>query len=94
MQDTKLFETIHVCALGEAAAWLDADANRVRGEFVLLVDPAPATDGASGADAARTLEILLRELPLKQAVQLAAELGAGKRNELYRLALDMRSRAT
>lgn len=90
---TKLFETIHVCALGEAAGWLEADANRVRGEFVLLVDGAPAADGAAGADAPRMLEILLRELPLKQAVKLAAELGAGKRNDLYELALEMQSRA-
>jgi 16S rRNA (cytidine1402-2'-O)-methyltransferase len=88
---TKLFETIHVCALGEAAAWLDADANRVRGEFVLLVEGAPAADTAPGAAAARTLQVLLRELPLKQAVKLAAELGAGKRNDLYQLALEMQN---
>ena len=40
--------------------------------------------------AQRTLEILLRELPLKQAVGLAAELSGGARNALYRRALDMK----
>ena len=87
---TKLFETIHVCKLGEAAAWLAADANRVRGEFVLLVDGAAAARAADAGAAQRALEILLRELPLKQAVKLAAEISGGKRNDLYRAALDMK----
>ena len=87
---TKLFETIHICRLGEAAAWLAADADRTKGEFVLLVDGAPtASPGAEAAQ--RALEILLRELPLKQAVKLAAELAGGKRNELYRMALEMKA---
>lgn len=34
---TKVFETIHTCALGDAIAWLQADTNRLRGEFVLLL---------------------------------------------------------
>lgn len=40
---TKLFETIHSCSLGEAYEWMTADANRQRGEFVLLVSAAKAT---------------------------------------------------
>ncbi|MBU3736241.1 MAG: 16S rRNA (cytidine(1402)-2'-O)-methyltransferase, partial [Methylobacterium sp.] len=35
---TKTFETIHRTTLGAAAEWLQADANRRRGEFVLLVE--------------------------------------------------------
>jgi 16S rRNA (cytidine1402-2'-O)-methyltransferase len=86
---TKLFETIHVCTLGEAGAWFATDVNRIRGEFVLLVEGAePAV--ADGAAALRTLEILLRELPLKQAVKLAADVSGGNRNELYQAALDMK----
>lgn len=87
---TKLYETIHVCGLGAAAAWLGSDANHLKGEFVLLVEGAPATDAASGADQHRVLEILLRELPLKQAVKLAAALSGGRRNELYELALSLK----
>ena len=33
---TKLFEQIHQCHLGEAAAWLREDPDRLRGEFVLI----------------------------------------------------------
>ena len=86
---TKLFETIHTCRLGDAAAWLAADGNRTKGEFVLLVEGAADVDGAGDA-APRVLEILLRELPLKQAVKLAAELSGGKRNDLYTLALELK----
>ena len=87
---TKLFESIHICKLGAAAAWLAADANRTKGEFVLLVEGAAEVDAERAGAARRTLEILLRDLPLKQAVKLAAEIGGGRRNELYQLALEMK----
>ena len=87
---TKLFESIHTCKLGAAAAWLAAAANRTKGEFVLLVEGATEA-GAADTDAAQhALEILLRELSLKQAVKLAAEISGGKRNALYKLALEMK----
>ena len=90
---TKLFETIHTCTLGEAAMWLAADPHRIKGEFVLLVEGAVASIADPGA-AQRVLETLLRELPLKQAVKLAAEISGGKRNELYKLALALRKRVS
>ncbi len=87
---TKLFETIHACTLGAAAAWLVEDPNRLKGEFVLLVDGA-AQAGAPDENAARrVLEILAGELPLKQAVKLAAEITGAKRNGLYARALAMK----
>ncbi|MEK7874614.1 MAG: 16S rRNA (cytidine(1402)-2'-O)-methyltransferase, partial [Pseudomonadota bacterium] len=87
---TKLFESIHTCSLGTAAAWLAANANRTKGEFVLLVEGAPEAAAADAGTAHRALEILLRELPLKQAVKLAAQIGGGGRNELYQRALEMK----
>jgi 16S rRNA (cytidine1402-2'-O)-methyltransferase len=85
---TKLFENIHRCPLADAAAWLDADANNQRGEFVLLVSGAEPENGAVNAEALRVLEELLRELPLKQAVQLATKITGANRNALYQAALD------
>jgi 16S rRNA (cytidine1402-2'-O)-methyltransferase len=87
---TKLFESVHRCTLGEAAAWLAGDDNRRRGEFVLLVEGAAVAVADEIAAATRTLEILLRELPLKQAVQLAAEITGGARNALYSRALELK----
>ena len=87
---TKLFETIHACMLRDAEAWLMADSNRQRGEFVVLVSGAVPQPGLP-AEARRILETLLGELPLKQAVQLATQISGAGRNELYQLALQLKN---
>jgi 16S rRNA (cytidine1402-2'-O)-methyltransferase len=87
---TKLFETIHVCTLGEALGWLAQDANRVRGEFVLIVEGAKKDRGTAANEAQRTLEVLLEELPVKQAASLAARITGARRNDLYDLALEIK----
>jgi 16S rRNA (cytidine1402-2'-O)-methyltransferase len=88
---TKVFESIHVCALAQAERWIEADKNRSRGEFVLIVEGAgvPAENPDQGR---RTLEVLLAELPLKQAVDVAVKLTGGRKNELYQLALSLKTR--
>jgi len=89
---TKTFETFHRCALSEAVAWLQSDPNQQRGEFVLLVEPAPVAESAEiSEEAERTLTLLLAELPLKQAVKLAAEISGAKKNALYERALQLQS---
>jgi 16S rRNA (cytidine1402-2'-O)-methyltransferase len=91
---TKQFETIHTLQAQAAPAWLAADANRARGEFVLVLHALPVVAAAEGAlppEALRTLQVLLRELPLKQAVALAAELSGAPRNALYQHALAARA---
>ena len=91
---TKLYESIHRCRLEEAPAWLAADANRQRGEFVLIVSgaPVPAQEGLT-AEAERVLRLLLAELPLKQAAALAAGITGARKNELYARALALRGPA-
>ena len=88
---TKQFETVHTLPAAELPGWLAADANRRRGEFVLVLHaPDMAAHDAAEAlpsTALHTLRVLLRELPLKQAVSLAAELSAAPRNALYQAAL-------
>lgn len=86
---TKLFETIHSCALADAEAWLLSDANQQRGEFVVLVSGAAPEQGIC-AETQATLSLLLAELPLKQAVQLATKITGANRSELYQLALQMK----
>ena len=84
---TKLFESIASLPLAEAPAWLAADEDRRRGEFVLAVSAPPPAEGI-GPEAVRVLELLLAELPLKQAVKLAAEISGDSKNALYDLALE------
>lgn len=90
---TKLFESIHRCTLGEAMAWLNSDANNQRGEFVLLVEGAQAKQDGLSAEAEKILAVLLEELPLKQAVQLAVKITALNKNELYQRALELKGSA-
>ncbi len=84
---TKVFENVHVGPLGAAREWLEADPNRVRGEFVVLVSGAPPSADARAQEGERVLGRLLDALPVKTAVRLAAEITGASRNALYDKAL-------
>ena len=85
---TKQFEEIATVKAEDLPGWLDQDANRLRGEFVLVLHPAPA-EVQAGPDT-RVLKLLLAELPLKTAVKLASDITGEPRNALYQLALDLK----
>lgn len=94
---TKLHETTYRGTLRELATRAAGDANFARGEIVLVVGGATASnESAAGGDGHggqldRVLEILLAELPLKQAAGLAARLIDGVRdNEAYKRALQLK----
>ncbi|MEP7073704.1 MAG: 16S rRNA (cytidine(1402)-2'-O)-methyltransferase [Nitrosospira sp.] len=88
---TKLFETIHICTLDNALAWLQADTNRQKGEFVLLLSGAEVQKEEGLSDQTQyTLKLLLQELPLKQAVRLAMDITGESRNMLYAQALALK----
>jgi 16S rRNA (cytidine1402-2'-O)-methyltransferase len=88
---TKVFEQIHQCLLGEAADWLRADADRQRGEFVLILEGAhsPKTDDEGWE---YVLATLLQDLPLAQAVKLACKLTGARKNAVYARALQLAGR--
>jgi len=89
---TKTFETIYTCPASRMDAWLQADANRQRGEFVLLVESAPLVESDEiSAEAQRVLKCLMADLPLKQAVKLATEITQLKKNDLYDFALKLKN---
>ena len=87
---TKLFETIHVCNLDEAVTWISGDADRQKGEFVLIVDAPAKRPDAAAEEVRRTLDVLLEALPVKQAAALAAKLTGARKNDLYDLALQVK----
>jgi 16S rRNA (cytidine1402-2'-O)-methyltransferase len=89
---TKQFEEIATVSAKDLPQWLSQDANRLRGEFALVVHPAPVQDSA-GQDT-RILKLLLEQLPLKTAVKLAADITGEPRNTLYQTALDLKSANT
>ena len=93
---TKTFETIARMPLADAAAWLEADANRSRGEFVLIVD-APLADASAqaiSAEASALLSALLDELPPARAARVAAKLTHLPREMLYEHALSLKPAPT
>jgi 16S rRNA (cytidine1402-2'-O)-methyltransferase len=89
---TKQFEEVATLDAHAAPAWLAADAQRSRGEFVLVLHARPpaATHTTLDESAERTLAVLAAELPLKQAVALAASITGAPRNALYARALALR----
>jgi len=87
---TKKFESIERVPLATAAAWVQENADRTRGEFVLVLEGREPQSSAT--DPRSILKTLLAELPVKQAVALAVKLTGGKRNELYALALEMKGK--
>jgi 16S rRNA (cytidine1402-2'-O)-methyltransferase len=88
---TKQFETIATMPAGALAAWLEADPNRARGEFVVVLHALAPAEAAAADDAHDAILLpLLAALPLKQAVALAAEIGGAPRNLLYARALELK----
>ena len=86
---TKQFETVHTALAAELPAWLAADTQRQRGEFALAIHAEAAARGEEVLDdeALRVLKLLMAELPLKQAVGLAAQISGAPRNALYEAGL-------
>ena len=85
---TKQFEEIATLPAQDLPAWLAAQPNRTRGEFVLVIHAAPPA--ATADTGTRVLQLLLPELPVKTAVRIAAELTGQPRNALYDTALQLK----
>jgi 16S rRNA (cytidine1402-2'-O)-methyltransferase len=88
---TKKFETIAAMPLADAAAWIDEDANRERGEFVLIVDaPSQTRSVTGGLDADRLLRALVDELPPARAARVASAATGLSREELFARAVALK----
>ncbi len=85
---TKIHETVYSGDLAQLCDFVSNDANQQRGEIVILVQGAREQSNAADAEASRVLDILLANLPLKQAAALAAQITGVKKNLLYQQALE------
>lgn len=88
---SKLFEEIHRCPLAEAEAWVGADQNRQKGEYVIVLEGAAVDTDSDAQEALRVLHILLQQCSVKQAAALAAQITGQKKNALYELALQIQN---
>jgi 16S rRNA (cytidine1402-2'-O)-methyltransferase len=91
---TKQFEDIVTLSAADFPAWLAADPNRLRGEFVIALHPAETQTDQAPDEGLRVLQLLLAELPLKTAVKLASDITAQPRNALYEAALALKADGT
>jgi 16S rRNA (cytidine1402-2'-O)-methyltransferase len=87
---TKQFEELACIDTHSLGAWLHQKSHRLKGEYALVLhEAAEAPPGQ--AKGLKELQALMPHLPLKTAVQVAAELSGGSRNDLYALALQWQS---
>lgn len=90
---TKLHEEWVRGGADELLAWVAAYPDRLRGEFVMLLEGAPTEASADRERLEVPLDGLLRELlnelPLKTAVAMAARLSGHKKNAIYTRALEL-----
>lgn len=89
---TKTFETFLSGSAEEILQRFSEDANQLKGEFVVMLDHREESDRESEElESRRILSILLEDLPVKHAAQLAAKITGQKKNALYQIALEMQS---
>ncbi|MEZ5534034.1 MAG: 16S rRNA (cytidine(1402)-2'-O)-methyltransferase [Thiolinea sp.] len=90
---TKLYEQFYRGSVTELVQQMAVDENMRKGEFVVMVagaakngDPSEQTE----LDTAHLLEVLVDELPVKQAASIAAKLTGQAKNSLYRQAMSVK----
>ncbi|TKB50961.1 16S rRNA (cytidine(1402)-2'-O)-methyltransferase [Ferrimonas aestuarii] len=85
---TKTFETIEGRPASELLEWVNEDDNRTRGEMVLMIAGFKASDDTLPLQTVKMLELLAKELPLKKAAAITAEIMGHKKNALYKFGLE------
>lgn len=86
---TKTWETIHGDEVGALRQWVSEDPNRSKGEMVLIVEGNVNNEEESfSPEAIKALTLIAKELPLKKAAAIVAELYGYKKNALYQFGLE------
>jgi 16S rRNA (cytidine1402-2'-O)-methyltransferase len=88
---TKKFESIILLSLQEMVNAFVSEQIPQKGEFVVIIEGASSPEqNEVESEMNRVLGILLPEMPLKQAVQIAAKLTGYSKNQLYDLAIRLK----
>lgn len=90
---TKRFEESLTAPAADALAWLQADENHQRGEFVVIAAGAGNAAEPGLAEGERVLKLLLEDLPPSRAARLAADISGAPKKALYDLALKLKPEA-
>lgn len=87
---TKTHERFITGNMHNMLAFLTASPAHVKGEFVLIL-PHQTNHEKNNEQDKHLLHVLLAELPLKQAVNIAEKLSSSNKNVLYQLALTLKT---
>jgi 16S rRNA (cytidine1402-2'-O)-methyltransferase len=87
---TKTFETFFSGSANELHDWLMAEDVHRKGEMVLMFSTKPKDTGEVPKEALVLLKALQQELPLKKAAAVVAGHYELKKNDLYKLGLEMK----
>ncbi len=88
---TKTYETFLSGKASQIIKQLNADSDQTRGEFVVMVTGHEKKDNETDEpELKRLLEILLNEVPLKQAVKITGQITGLKKNQVYETALELK----
>lgn len=88
---TKIYESVQTHSLNTLIELYEEQENKLKGEIVILIDGVDEEKSITREVVPQeVLELLLAELPLKQAASLASKITGERKNILYDLALSKR----
>lgn len=87
---TKVHEVIQVSELETLAATIENNSNWQKGEMVIVIGQNKRKQSQSDIEIEQALRILLDEVPVRQAADIAAKLFGQSRNVLYKQALQLK----
>ena len=88
---TKCHETVYRAELGAIRAWLLADPMRQKGEFVMIIAAAKSKKQAINPESQHLMQVLMAELPLKQAAKLGSQISGLNKKILYQYGLSCKN---
>ena len=89
---TKAFESAYRMKVKELPVFLEEDENRTRGEFVLVVGPAPTKEREEVDEkVVVALKKLIETSPVKVVCSSLSDITGINRNRLYDIALKLKS---
>lgn len=86
---TKMYETYELMTLKDAVTYVQAESTVTKGEWVVALAGSSEPATATLESFQPVLQVLLNELPLKQAVALTCKITQAAKNEVYELALKL-----
>ena len=89
---TKTFESFYRLKAKDTPAFLEADPDRTKGEFVVAIGALKEDQGAISPQIVDALKTLVQTTPVKVACNVVANLTGLKKNELYNLALELKEK--